>query len=279
MSDAWREYLSFGKFIGPIMRTHKEIKPVEECWGDKDQFFTFYKSPCALEEKLVIYINGGGWDHNSPHTHYFIGQKFAKEGYDCVMFGYRKTPRCHFQEIEDDIFQNYDRLKDYLVSKDKTYDKQVVIGSSAGAHLGALLCFDREKQAAYGIRPEEFNGLISLAGPLCFQYPHTETVEGMLKELFESEKLEDWKVGEPFAKMYPIPDFKIGVIQSRNDGLVGFEQAEAFCNKASMLGMDAEFYEVTEEDNTHSAYCIGSFLRNRSESATLDKVFEMLDKM
>ena len=279
MNDTLREYLSFGKFIGPLIRTHKEIEPDEVVWGDKDQFFTFFESPCKKENKLVIYIHAGGWDHNSPHNLFFIGQRIAKEGYDCVMYSYRKTPKHRYPEILDDIFQDYVRTKNYLNEKDKYYEKRIVMGSSAGGHLGALLCFDRQKQEEYQISADEFAGLISLAGPVCFEYPHTATVNAMLKELFDSKEPTDWKVGEPYDKLYTIPGFKVCVIQSRHDGLVGFEQAEAFCEKAKALGMESEFYEVTDGLNTHSAYCEGIFLQEIQESATLQKTLEMLERM
>ncbi|SCW63092.1 ABC-type glycerol-3-phosphate transport system, substrate-binding protein [Ruminococcaceae bacterium YRB3002] len=49
-------------------------------------------------------------------------------------------------------------------------------------------------------------------------------------------------------------------------------------DKAQECGIPAELYEVCEAWNTHSAYCAGVFLKNRSESDTLDKVYEMMGR-
>ena len=45
----------------------------------------------------------------------------------------------------------------------------IVVGSSAGAHLGALLVYDRSLQEKYGIKRDIFKGFISLSGPLVFE--------------------------------------------------------------------------------------------------------------
>ena len=192
---------------------------------------------------------------------------------------YRKTPKYRYDDISADIFGGYANIKAYLKEKGLTYSKVVVMGSSAGAHLGALLCFDREKQIEYGISADEFDGFISMAGPLCFDYSQTGTLNTLLKMLFNSKDVSEWKKGEPYSKLSPSAKLKMLIIQSRHDGLVGFDQAVAFNNKASELGIKTELYEVTDKWNTHTAYCAGVFLKERTEFKTLDKVFVQLDNI
>ncbi len=272
MNDTLREYMSYGKFIIPIMKVKKEIIPDEVKWGDKDQFFLSYLSPSRKSDTLVIYIHGGGWNAGTPRDFHFIGQRIALEGYDCIMPGYRKTPAFHYQEISEDIFVGYTQIQKYLKEKSRDYSKIVMIGSSAGAHLGALLCFDRERQKTYGISADDFDKLICLAGPLCFDYPQTNFCNKIMKRLFGSDDRKMWKEGEPFSKLNEYQKTKLLIIQSRHDGIIGYEQAKAFVQKAESFKIETEFYEVNENWNTHSAYSAGVFLKTQKESPTVAKV-------
>ncbi len=278
MNDTAREYLSYGKVLLPLLKCRKIIKPEEFRWGSKDQYFLYFSAPAKKTDTLVIYIHGGGWNSNSPKQHFFIGQKIALEGFDCVMPGYRKTPKCRYEEISDDIFKGYSEIKKFLAAKNCKYSKIIVAGSSAGAHLGALLCLDAEKQEKYGIAENEFSGLISMSGPLCFDFAQTGALNILMTQLFNSKNVLVWKKGEPCSKLHSLSGFRMLLIQSEHDGIVGFNQAEAFCKKARALKIPSVLYKVTESWNTHSLYCAGVFLKNRNESATLNRFFEFLEE-
>lgn len=279
MNDTMREYLSYGSFILPLLKCKKTIVPEKLQWKNKDRYFLYFPSPVKKNDTLVIYIHGGGWNSGSPSDFHFIGQKFALLGYDCIMPGYRKAPKAHFEEISEDIFNGYAEIKKYLSDKSLRYSKTVVIGSSAGAHLGALLCYDLKRQEEYGISPDEFDEFIGLAGPLCFDLPQTDALNALGANMFGSKNRFEWKKGEPISKLQKGQKTKAHLIQSRHDGIIGFEQAERFRDRALELGIPAELYEVTENQDTHSAYCAGIFLRERKDSATLDRMFEWLDNM
>lgn len=278
MNDTLREYLSYGSFILPLISCKKTLMPERVQWSDKDRYFLHFSSPCKTNDTLVLYIHGGGWNSGSPSDFHFIGQKIALEGYDCIMPGYRKAPKAHFEEIIDDIFSGYCEIKKYLSEKNLSYSEIIVTGSSAGAHLGALLFCDSKRQKKYNIAPDEFDGFISLAGPLCFELPQTSAADTLAANMFGSKDKSAWTKGEPLSMLEKGQKTKMLLIQSRHDGIIGFEQAELFCRRARELDIPAELYEVTEKRNTHSAYSAGIFLRERRDSPTLDKFFEWLEK-
>ncbi len=279
MKDTLREYFSYGSFVVPLLKVKKEIRPLKVQWGNEQQYFLHYFSRGEKKDTQVIYIHGGGWNSGSPKDFHYIGQKIAKEGYECIMPSYRKSPKFQYKEIADDIFKGYVRMRKYLENQGKTYSKVVVMGSSAGGHLGALLCVDRKQQQKYGISPDEFAGFISLGGPLCFDFPQTWTLNTLMKDLFGSKVLSTWKEGEPFSKLKDKSNVKMLIIQSRHDGLVGYDQAKKFCDKAQELGIKAELCDVLEKQNTHSWYTAGIFLKDRIKSATLDKVFSWIESV
>lgn len=277
MNDTMREYCSYGKLILPILQYRRTIVPHVCRWGEhKDQYFLYFEAPQKKENKLVVYINGGGWRSYSPREHDFVGQTIAAQGYDCVMLGYRKAPKFHYEQIRDDVFAGYVKMRSVLKEHGHTYDKTVAMGSSAGGHLAAVLCFDEETKEKFGIAKDEFAGLLSMAGPMSFEREHVRTVDHLVRDLFGSSDHEDWKKGEPILMISNIPGFKVRMVQSKHDGLVGYEQACDFYEKALSLGMDAKFYEVTDPWNTHSAYCVGVFLLSPEKSNTLRTALEMI---
>jgi acetyl esterase/lipase len=279
MNDTAREYLSYGKFIIPLLKVKKTIKPEEVRWGGKSQYFLYFPAKEPRKNKAVIYIHGGGWNSRTPKQDYYIGQTIASEGYDCFMPEYRKTPKFRYDDIADDVFRGYVEIRKFISEKHLSFDKEIIMGSSARAHLGALLCFDQERQKKLNIEGDSFSGLLTMAGPLYFGLPQTGTLNLLLKNLFGTKDKTQWTKGEPYRMLQPKESFKLFMIQSKHDGLVGWDQAVEFKNKAEENGIPSEIYEVTDAWNTHSAYCAGAFLKKRSESNTLDTAFKMLEKI
>ena len=277
MNDTAREYLSYGKFLIPLLKVRKTIRPVEIKWGGKDQYVHYFRGAEPRKDKVVIYIHGGGWNSRNPKQDFYIGQNIASQGYDCFMPCYRKTPKFRYDDIVDDVFKGYRAIEEYMRENDLDYAKKIVMGSSAGAHLGAVLCFDEALRERYKIGHVE--ALLTMAGPLRFDLPNTGTLNLLLKSLFDSKDPAVWAKGEPYRMITPHEDFKLFMIQSKHDGLVGWDQAVSFKDRAVENGIPSEIYEVTESWNTHSAYCAGVFLKNVGESATLDMVYEMLGKV
>ena len=275
-----REYLSYGKFIVPLMKVKRTIIPEESKWGEyKDQYFLYFPGREPKQDKVVIYIHGGGWNSRNPKQDFYIGQSIASQGYDCFMPGYRKTPQFTYNAIVDDIFRGYKEILSFMSDRGLVYQKTVIAGSSAGAHLGAVLCFSKELQDKYEISGDDFAGLVTMAGPLYFELPQTGTLNTLLKYLFGTKEKSEWLRGEPYSMVTPKKDFKMCMIQSKHDGLLGWEQAEAFKDKAEANGIPVELYEVCESWNTHSAYCAGVFLKQRGESSTLDRFYEMVGEI
>lgn len=279
MNDTLREYLSYGKFIRPYMKYRKQIHPENVSFGGKHQYFLHFPSPCKKKNTLVLYYHGGGWNSNSPKLHAFIGQKLALEGFDCIMPGYRKVPKARFDDILADVVMGYRAIHRYLQEKQLHYDKIIVMGSSAGAHLGALLCHDAQLQATIGNDLAMPDAYVCLAGPVSFAQPMTGALRIMIKWLFNTKDTSQWAKGDPFLKLEEKPGFTQFIVQSAHDGIVGFDQAKAFHEKALSLGMDSRFYEVDDPWNTHSAYCAGIFLQDKTESKTLAHVLGAVESI
>lgn len=279
MKDLIREYLSYFSFILPLLRVKKEIEPLRMQWGDKDQYNLFFPSPKKNNDLLVVYLFGGGWASGNPDQFFYIGQKLAIEGYDIALLGYRKTPNFFYPEIIEDCCEGFSTLLEDLKKKNYSYEKIVLMGSSAGGHLASLLCHDHELEKKYGIEKKNIVGLLSLAGPLSFQEGYRRHLRFLLERLFRSQEEKDWEIGEPIKRLTSYAPIQQLLIQSKHDGVVEWDQAMAFHQKSLELGIVSELYEVEDRENTHSAYCVASFLKEKEQSKTLQKVLDFLEKV
>ena len=276
MSDMLREFTSYGRFILPLLRVKKEIVPERVQWGSKHQYYLYYTAPERRSEMAVIYLHGGGWNSHHASDFHYIGQFFAKSGYDCILLNYRKVPKVRYPDIIGDVFEGFCALRKSVASGRGRNGGYVVIGSSAGAHLGALLCYDTDLQRQYKVSPNIFKGYLGLAAPLCFDAPRTWVLESLLRGLFRSKKREDWKQGEPVTKLRRGQKVPTLLIHSRHDGLIGLAQAKKFCAAAAHVGIRARLCEVETSKNTHTVYSCGIFFETPQTSQTLDWVMKQV---
>lgn len=275
MHDMLRELTSYGQFLIPLLTVSHEVEPERVQWGGKEQYFLHYAAAEKKAETVILYLHGGGWNSGEAKKFHYIGQFFAKSGYDCVLLNYRKVPKVHYDELLSDVFQGYCEVRKRFSAKQSA--RYIVIGSSAGAHLGALLCYDTDMQKKFRVDPRPFLGLISLAGPLCFDAPRTWAFQTLLKGLFQSKAREDWKRGEPICKLRRGQKVPVLVIQSAHDGIVGMAQAKKFCGMAQNLGIRSRLCEVESSKNTHSAYSAGIFFETPETSQTLGWVMKQIE--
>lgn len=276
MNDTLRELLSSIKFIMPLKRVKRIIAPETVSFGGKDQYSLFYASPQPKADTLVVYINGGGWVQGAPSDFHYIGQHIALNGYDCALMGYRKAPGHRYFDIVSDIFDGWLSLKKHLEQSRKNYTRTIIMGSSAGGHLGALLCFDHKLQQHFGVSPDDFTDYIGLAAPLYFGGDRTFILNTGLRKLFGSKDRNVWKEGEPIRKLEKGQKVRCLIVQSRHDGAISFRQAVTFCKRAKELGIPVKLYDVRDRNNTHSAYSAGIFLDEFSDCGTYRRVMRCI---
>ena len=284
MKDFIRELKSYSG-IGVKMLTYKrEIKPTKVSMGEsREAYFLHFAPPVKKHQEIIIYIHGGGWNSKSPRDFEFIGQRLAFEGYESFVMGYRKVPRVHYNQIIDDVCKEYKSILKYLKGKGIEANRVIIMGSSAGAHLGSLLVYDRELHAKYKIGAKRFVGFIGLAGPYCFEGKLPWALKQLLSDLFEKDQ--DWKEGEPYSKLDLLNpgDYELNIpmylIQSDHDGVLDMSHTLVFARKAIELNMPVTFYKVTDSKNTHTYYSTAVFFDDLSKSKTLQTIFKYIKEL
>jgi len=64
------------------------------------QRFDLFRSQQPLPHRpLIVFVHGGAWLHGDKKDYQFIGESFAKEGYDVVVMNYHLAPQHIFRPI------------------------------------------------------------------------------------------------------------------------------------------------------------------------------------
>lgn len=97
-----------------------------------------------INEKVLLYIHGGGFVIGSPHSHRALAGKIAKGiSAKCLLIDYRKAPENPFPAALDDAFFAYS----YLLEEGYKPKQIVVAGDSAGGGLVVALQYELRDHA------------------------------------------------------------------------------------------------------------------------------------
>ena len=94
----------------------------------------------------VIFFYGGCWGGCRTFTkeHYlFVAQALTSQGYITVLTDYRRYPQVRFAEIIDDARASVEWVKSNINKFGGNPGSIYLMGHSAGAHLGAMLTFNK----------------------------------------------------------------------------------------------------------------------------------------
>ena len=278
MIDYIRENLSYYPIYWRLLfKTKKEFTPEYVSYGeDKEQYFLYYEPAKSVSDKVVVWVHGGGWNAGNPKFFDYVGQTMARAGYRFISIGYRLSPKNKYPVQLKDVCNAYNAAMKYLKDKGIDISKTVLSGPSAGAHLSSIMCYCKDVQDKYKVDISNVIGYVGFGGPYIFRKSQTKTLTMLIGMLFE--KGYDRSHGEPWSLMTKnhVPML---LIQSRHDGLVEFECAEEFAQKAETVGNKCEIYEVEDKRNTHSWYTAGFFMFTREESRTLDKFLSFIESL
>lgn len=163
MKGLIQDFASFPALVWKMFRYPGGVTPRKLPYGpDPAQYFLdFAPAPEKDRGLVVVYLHGGGWDKGSPAFFTFIGQRLAREGYRCVMPGYRLVPKFRFPAQLEDVTAGTKAALRHLEKQGVDTARTVVVGSSAGGQLGALLCYTGELAG-------RFQGFAGLGGPYRF---------------------------------------------------------------------------------------------------------------
>ncbi len=129
---------------------------------------------------VAIFVYGGSWQSGDRSIYAFVGSALAARGITTVIPDYRLYPDVRFPAFVDDAALAYAWTARHVAAGCGRKRPIVVIGHSAGAHIGALLTLDRSYLERAGERLPRPSAFIGLAGP----YEFDATTWPTTKEIF-----------------------------------------------------------------------------------------------
>lgn len=163
------------------LEKHIQIGP------DERNSLDYYSTNDVHCKAIIIFLYGGNWSSGQKEEYRFVAETLCRHGFDVAIPDYRLYPEVRFAEILDDVTA----AVHWVLSENTQQLPVFVMGHSAGAQLGSLVCLNNDLLAAYGSSTEMINGFVGLAGPYDF-YPFSEQ---MHYDLFAPE--EDYTRSQP----------------------------------------------------------------------------------
>ena len=89
MNDYLRESLSYFGLFRKMLQIRKKYTPVQISYGkNKEQYFLYYEPDQTVDDKIIVWAHGGGWNAGSPRLFDYVGQCVCDQGYRFVSLGY-----------------------------------------------------------------------------------------------------------------------------------------------------------------------------------------------
>ena len=120
------------------------------------------------QRPLIVFVHGGAWLHGDKKDYRFVGEAFAKEGYDVAVINYHLAPEHIFPSYIDDLSLALNYLTQHQSKLNIRTEKLVLMGHSAGA-FNIMSALYHPQPYALQCR-SQIRAIIGLSGPYHFDY-------------------------------------------------------------------------------------------------------------
>lgn len=201
---------------------------------------------------LIVLVPGGGWAAADPSGLIPLAEALADRGAIAATVTYRAADDgVHFPEQAQDVACAIANSVAHARGAGYEPREVVVVGHSAGAHLGALVTL-RPGEFAVGCadpsaEPDRF---IGLAGPY-----DVVRAQSVARDLFgpDSSDPADWSAGNPLVHAASRPDVDVLLVHGRSDRTVPIHFTESFA-EALEAGGHTVTVTYLESDDHHTVY-------------------------
>ncbi|WP_315928372.1 alpha/beta hydrolase [Mesorhizobium sp. SP-1A] len=133
---------------------------------------------------VIVFFYGGGWKDGERSDYLFVGHALAERGFTTVIPDYRVFPEVRFPGFLQDAAEAMRWTVDHIAEFAGDPRRVIAMGHSAGAHIAAMLAFDRQWLLELDLDASvDLRAIIGLAGPYDFLPLRSRT----LKQIFGPE--------------------------------------------------------------------------------------------
>lgn len=119
-------------------------------------------------QPLIVFVHGGAWQHGDKKDYLFIGESFAREGYDVAIINYHLAPEHVFPSYIDDLALALNFLDQQQKRLNISTDHLVLMGHSAGAFNVMSVVYHPHPNIVHC--RDKIKAIIGVAGPYHFDY-------------------------------------------------------------------------------------------------------------
>lgn len=202
------------------------------------------KGKKVSKEEVIIYFHGGGWTFGNPMMFRCNAQLFVDLGYAVIMPTYRRLPFFNADDMQEDIRLALKTTIDIIKEKSWQNKRLIIAGLSSGAHLAALLCYNKTHFKSLELPREKLAGILLLGPPLDLR---EMTPTPVIWKLVGRRKQALFQRNNPVNYLEPTDQQATFLLHGTKDGLVNYNSSLSFIKKR---GTEA-FTFYTIENGTH----------------------------
>lgn len=118
---------------------------------------------------VVMFLYGGSWQGGERKDFRFVGEALASRGFVVVVPDYRVYPEARYPAFVQDAAAAFAWTRREIARFGGDPAHIVVMGHSAGAHIGAMLAYNQRFLREVGLAARDVHAFIGLAGPYDFR--------------------------------------------------------------------------------------------------------------
>lgn len=181
---------------------------------------------------VLVFLYGGGWDSGRRELYRFLGRAYAAKGFTVAVPDYRIYPGARYPDFMEDAACALRWVTDNIDRFGGDPARLHLMGHSAGAHMGSLLCLDAGHLGAVDLTPDRITSFTGIAGPYSFNPLDYDST----RPIFETAK--DINTARPIKHAHgDAPPMLL--LHPMEDKTVYLENSENLCNAINAAGGDA----------------------------------------
>ncbi len=158
--------------------------PQTEAFGPEPrQNIDIYPAAGDGSAPVLLYLYGGSWQNGERSLYGFLGNAYAKRGFTVAVPDYRLYPEARFPDFVHDAALAVKWVVDNIARFGGDPARIHLMGHSAGAHIGALLCLDDRYLEDVGLSRKVLKSFIGVAGPYSFNPLESDGVRKVFEHL------------------------------------------------------------------------------------------------
>lgn len=195
-----------------------------------------YRTSAPRQQRpLIVFVHGGAWMHGDKKDYGFIGETFAKEGFDVAVINYHLAPEYIFPASIDDLSLALNYLTQSQHKLQIEVENVVLMGHSAGAFnvMSALY-----HPTPYQLQVKEnIRAIVGLAGPYHFDYKG----DPICADAFDQNV--------PYQQVMPYyfvehNQVKHYLFTADKDNIVGYSNSEDFDRRLKASGNHSQLIQI-----------------------------------